>query len=124
MDYVYIHSLIRERLHLYVLIFVWSTVKCLCTMFICSYKKNVFDLLLMFALICVSESMSIRAGTVYQYIDISQYWQSQYNMNTSYYSIDISKYWYIAIYRLILEGINVKAYLKSTTCLFAKSNDV
>ena len=97
MDYVYIHSLIRERLHLYVLIFVWSTVKCLCTMFICSSKKNVFDLLLMFALICVSESMSIRAGTVYQYIDISQYWQSQYNMNTSYYSTDIS----ILIYRNI-----------------------
>ena len=59
-----------------------------------------------------------RAGTMYQYIDISQYWQSQYNINTSYYSIDISKYWYIAIYRLILEGINVKVYLKSTTCLF------
>ena len=30
----------------------------------------------------------------------------------------------IAIYRLILEGINVKAYLKSTTCLFAICNDV
>jgi len=43
-----------------------------------------------------------RAGTIYQYINISQYWQSQYNINTSYYSIDISKYWYIAIYWLIL----------------------
>ena len=37
-----------------------------------------------------------------------------------YRNIDI----YIAIYRLLLEGINVKAYLKSTTCLFAISNDV
>jgi len=30
----------------------------------------------------------------------------------------------MAIYRLIIEGINVKAYLKSTTCFFAISNDV
>ena len=30
-----------------------------------------------------------RAGTIYQYIDISQYCQSQYNIDTSYYSIEI-----------------------------------
>ena len=42
--------------------------------------------------------MTSRAGTIYQYIDILQYWQSQYNINTSYYSIDISKYCDISQY--------------------------
>ena len=39
-----------------------------------------------------------RAGTIDQYIDISQYWQSQYNINASHYSIDILKYCDISQY--------------------------
>ena len=56
----------------------------------------------------VLPSFWTRAVTIYRYIAI----------------LTIIILWYIAIYRLILEGINVIACLKSTTCLFAISNDV
>ena len=62
-----------------------------------------------------------------QYTNISIYRNTDNHNIISIHPITVSIYRNIVIYRNILtylEGINVKAHLKSTTCLFAISNDV
>ena len=62
-----------------------------------------------------------------QYTNISIYRNTDNRNIISIHPITVSIYRNIDILQCIaffLEGINVKAYLKSTTCLFAISNDV
>ena len=65
-----------------------------------AYQLTVFDILRDFFVlpyIACPRYPYIRVYRLYD-IDISQYGQSQYNINTSYYSIDISKYCDISQY--------------------------
>ena len=104
-------SLINELIHPY---FKVTIVLDLCL--VCSLGVRYFHL-------CVHDYI-LELG---QYTSISIYRNTDNHNIISIHPITVSLYRNIVIYCSIstyLEGINVKAHLKSTTCLFAISNDV